>query len=350
MIWAIISELSFLGSDWRDFCLSCAVATSNIAHFVSIEQNIDYFYHKPISTEKTMKSNHRLFQGSIVALVTPMKDDGQIDYTALCRLIDWHIECGTSGLVIMGTTGESATVTEQEHFKIVETAITHSDKRIPIIAGCSSPATQKTIELAKSLNVLNPDAFLCVTPYYIKAMQEGLYRHFSEVADACHSPVLLYNVPSRTACDLENETVIKLANNSNIVGIKDAVGDIQRSKELIDGLGDNFCLLSGDDPTAYEFIKSGGVGVITVTGNVVPDKMSQWCNLLLEGEILESKVIFDNLMPLHEAMFVESNPMPAKWALKKLAKIESGIRLPLTQPSIDAQQRIKRAMQQCGIL
>lgn len=297
-----------------------------------------------------MTTNHRLFQGSIVALVTPMKDDGQIDYPGLCRLIDWHIECGSSGLVIMGTTGESATVTEQEHFKIVETAIAHSDKRIPIIAGCSSPATQKAVALAKSLNALKPDAFLCVTPYYVKALQDGLYRHFSDVAEACQSPVLLYNVPSRTACDLNNETVIKLANNSNIVGIKDAVGDISRSKELIDSLGNKFCLLSGDDPTAYEFMKSGGAGVITVTGNVAPEKMSRWCNLLLDGKMAESKAISDNLTTLHEAMFIESNPMPAKWALRKLAKIEAGIRLPLTQPSVEAQHAIEKAMLDCGIL
>ena len=297
-----------------------------------------------------MSANHRLFQGSIVALVTPMKDDGQIDYAGLCRLIDWHIECGTSGLVIMGTTGESATITEQEHFKIVETAIAHSDKRIPIIAGCSSPGTQKAVMLAKSLNVLKPDAFLSVTPYYVKAMQEGLYRHFSEVAQACKSPVLLYNVPSRTACDLNNETVIKLANNSNIVGIKDAVGDIRRSKELIDSLGSDFCLLSGDDPTAFEFMKLGGVGVITVTGNVAPDKMSRWCNLLLDGELVKSKAISDSLTNLHEVMFVESNPMPAKWALNRLARIETGIRLPLTQPSIEAQHVIEKAMLECGIL
>lgn len=297
-----------------------------------------------------MSANHRLFQGSIVALVTPMKDDGHIDYAGLCRLIDWHIECGTSGLVIMGTTGESATITEQEHFKIVETAIAHSDKRIPIIAGCSSPATQKAVILAKSLNVLKPDAFLCVTPYYVKALQEGLYRHFSEVAEVCQSPVLLYNVPSRTACDLRNETVIKLANNSNIVGIKDAVGDISRSKDLIESIGSHFCLLSGDDPTAYEFMKSGGVGVITVTGNVAPDKMNRWCKLLLEGEMVESKVISDSLKPLHDAMFIESNPMPAKWALNRLERIEAGIRLPLTQPSIEAQHVIEKAMLKCGIL
>ncbi len=297
-----------------------------------------------------MTSNQRLFQGSIVALVTPMKDDGQIDFAGLCQLIDWHIECGTSGLVIMGTTGESATVTEHEHFKTVEAAIAHSDRRIPIIAGCSSVATHKAVELADSLNVLNPDAFLCVTPYYVKALQEGLYRHFSQVADACHSPLLLYNVPSRTGCDLNNNTVIRLANNTNIVGIKDAVGDIARSRELIDSLGDDFCLLSGDDPTAYEYIKQGGVGVITVTGNLAPEKMSQWCNLLLAGEMVESKAISESLIPLHDALSVESNPMPAKWALNRLAKIESGIRLPLTQPSTKAQQSIERAMLECGIL
>ena len=297
-----------------------------------------------------MTSHNRLFQGSLVALITPMKENGQIDYTRLCQLIDWHIESGTSGLVIMGTTGESAAVLEQEHVKIVETAISHTNQRIPIIAGCGSSSTQKAVALVRSLNRLKPDAFLCVTPYYVKALQEGLYRHFSEVARVCESPLLLYNVPSRTACDLHNETVIKLAKNNNIVGIKDAVGDIARAKELMDAVGADFCLLSGDDPTAHEYMLLGGVGVITVTGNVVPKRMSQWCNLVLEGEYEQSRAIFESIMPLHDAMFVESNPMPAKWALNRMGKIDVGIRLPLTTPSVDAQQLIEKAMQQCGIL
>jgi len=296
-----------------------------------------------------MTSKNRLFRGSLVALITPMFENGDIDFDSLRQLIDWHIESGTSGLVIMGTTGESATILEEEHFLIVEAAISYADKRIPIIAGCSSPSTKKATKLASSLSALKPDAFLCVTPYYVKALQEGLYRHFSEVSEACDAPMLLYNVPSRTACDLQNDTVIKLSNNNNIVGIKDAVGDLKRSKELIDEIGDRFCMLSGDDPTAYEFMRLGGVGIITVTGNVAPKAMSQWCNGVLDGEFEQSKKVFNDLMPLHDAMFVESNPMPAKWALNRLGKIEQGIRLPLTMPSKGAKQIIEQTMQQCGI-
>lgn len=297
-----------------------------------------------------MASNNRLFRGSIVALITPMKENGQIDHHCLRQLIDWHVESGTNGLVIMGTTGESASILEQEHVEVVETAIVHANGRLPIIAGCGSPSTQKAVMLANSLNDLKPDAFLCVTPYYVKALQEGLYRHFSEVARVCNSPLLLYNVPSRTACDLKNETVIKLAKNNNIVGIKDAVGDLLRSKELIDSIGTDFCLLSGDDPTAYEYMKLGGAGVITVTGNVVPKRMSQWCNMMLDGEYDESKAIFDSLEPIHHAMFFESNPMPAKWVLNRMGKVETGIRLPLTMPSIEAKKLIEKNMQQCNVL
>jgi len=297
-----------------------------------------------------MTSNNRLFNGSIVALVTPMKDDGQIDYVGLCQLIDWHLECGTDGLVIMGTTGESALVTQKEHLKVVKVAIQHANNKIPIIAGCSSPSTHATIELAKALNELKPDSLLCVTPYYIKPMQEGLYQYFSQVAEVSTSPIILYNVPDRTACDLENETVIKLANNNNIVGIKDAVADIPRARQLMDAIGNDFCYLSGNDHSAYEYMLNGGVGVITVTGNIVPKEMSQWCKLMLDREFVKAKTLFESLVPLHNAMFIESNPIPVKWALNKMAKIKSGIRLPLTQPSVDARQSIENALLQLKLL
>jgi len=292
----------------------------------------------------------KLFKGSIVALVTPMKNDGQIDYDGLRQLIDWHIESGTDALVIMGTTGESASVTKQEHLAIVKSAIEHTNKRIPIIAGCSSPSTQNTLELAEALNELRPDALLCVTPYYIKPMQEGLYQHFSLIAEVSNAPIILYNVPARTACDLENETLIRLASNSNIIGIKDAVADIPRAKQLMGALGSDFCFLSGDDHSAYEYMLAGGTGVISVTGNIAPKQMSRWCQLLLDKELVESKALFESLIPLHDAMFIESNPIPVKWVLNKMAKIDLGIRLPLTQPSVDAQQRIESIMQKCGIL
>ena len=297
-----------------------------------------------------MTPNKRLFKGSIVALVTPMKSDGQIDYAGLHQLIDWHIDSGTDGLVIMGTTGESASVTRQEHLDIVKSAIEHTNKRVPVIAGCSATSTQSTSELATELNKLNPDAVLCVTPYYIKPMQEGLYQHFSQVADVSDSPVILYNVPARTACDLENETVVKLSNHSNIIGIKDAVADIPRAKQLIDSIEGGFCFFSGDDLSAYDYMLNGGDGVISVTANIVPKQMSKWCRLLLDKNVDDAKRLFDTLIPLHDAMFVESNPIPVKWVLNKMAKIDKGIRLPLTQPSIEAQQRINDTMRQCGIL
>lgn len=284
-----------------------------------------------------------LFAGSIVALVTPMKENGKVDYTSLKRLIDWHIVKGTTGIVLIGTTGESTSVSMQEHLKIVESALEFSDKRLPVIVGCSSPSTRKAIKLVLSLNELEPDGFLCVTPYYVKASQEGLYRHFMGVADACKRPLILYNVPNRSACDLKNETVIRLARQSNIAGLKDASGDISRPLELVNELGKDFCLLSGDDFTAFEFIKRGGSGVISVTANVAPNKMSQWCDLLLAGKFEKSQTIFDSLKPLHEAMFVESNPIPVKWALFKKGLIESGIRLPLIMPSIQAQKKIEKA-------
>ena len=299
-----------------------------------------------------MSSNSELFQGSIVALVTPMLVNGEIDETAFKNLIDWHISSGTNGLVIMGTTGESSLVSQQEHIATVALAITHANKRIPIIAGCGSAATANAIELVKKLNPLQPDGYLCVTPYYVKPTQAGLIAHFLKVADVCKAPLLLYNVPGRTACDLHNASVEILAKHPTIVGIKDATGEVSRLNELKKLVGDNFCYLSGDDETAFEFIKAGGQGVITVTGNVAPKQVSDWCRLVLSKDITDqalAKQLFLQLAPLNNALFVEANPIPVKWALFVMNKISDQLRLPLTVAAVGSQDIIQQALQKSAI-
>jgi len=297
-----------------------------------------------------MNRDQRLFEGSIVALVTPMKESGEIDYQCLNKLIEWHIKAGTKALVIMGTTGESSIVLESELLRVVAAAIEYSNSRISIIAGCGLASTSKSVNLAKELCKLSPAALLTVTPYYVKAMQNGLYRHFSEIADCSDCPVILYNVPSRTASDLHEDTIVKLANHNNIIGIKDATADVKRVKPLLERVETEFCILSGDDETAFEFVNAGGHGVISVTGNIVPEKMAQWTELFASGNKEDAEEVFNQIMPLHKALFVESNPIPVKWALSVMDKIESGIRLPMTLPSTQSQQMIKKAMQQCGVV
>jgi 4-hydroxy-tetrahydrodipicolinate synthase len=295
------------------------------------------------------------FTGSIVALVTPMLPSGEIDYACLCDLIDWHIENATHGLVIMGTTGESSLVSVDELYEVVKVAIEHCHKRIPIIVGCGSASTSSVIELVKRLNPLKPDGYLCVTPYYVKPSQEGLIAHYKAVADNCDAPLLLYNVPSRTACDLSDESVIELANHKNIIGIKDAVGDIARASKLFKSVPSDFLFFSGDDETAFDFILEGGHGVISVTGNVAPKLMAEWCELLL-GEHVNAEDVslashkFESLLPLHKKLFVEANPIPVKWALMQMNKISTGIRLPLTLPNQSSKNEITQAMKKSKTL
>jgi len=295
------------------------------------------------------------FSGSWVALVTPMSVDGIIDYACLRELIEWHIQSGTHGLVMMGTTGESSLVSIEEHVEVVKVALEYSNKRIPIIAGCGSAATFKVIDLVKKLNPLKPDGYLCVTPYYIKPSQDGLISHFKAVADICDAPLILYNVPSRTACDLANDSVIELAQHENIIGIKDAVGNIERAVDLFKKLDKEFVYLSGDDETAFDFVVQGGDGVISVTANIAPAPMSLWCEKLLsnrftkqvsEQEINDARQVFNQLMPLHKKLFVEANPIPLKWALNFIKKIPAGIRSPLTLPSLQSQNEIAEAINQ----
>jgi len=273
-------------------------------------------------------------QGSLVALVTPMLENGSLDFNALEALIEWHIESGTNGIVSVGTTGESATVSVPEHLKIINKTINFVDGRVPVIAGTGGNSTQEAIELTQTAAELGADYALLVTPYYNKPNQEGLFQHFIKIADSAEIPQILYNVPSRTACDLMPETVMRLANHQNIVGIKEALDSSERFSELIkisQSIADqkHFSVFSGDDPTFNSFMANGGDGVISVAANVVPSYISQICSLNLSGQFDEAKELNSILENLYELLFVESNPIPVKWILNRMKRIQSGIRLPL---------------------
>ena len=273
-------------------------------------------------------------QGSLVALVTPMLENGSLDFNALEALIEWHIESGTNGIVSVGTTGESATVSVPEHLEIINKTINFVDGRVPVIAGTGGNSTQEAIELTQTAAELGADYALLVTPYYNKPNQEGLFQHFIKIADSAEIPQILYNVPSRTACDLMPETVMRLANHQNIVGIKEALDSSERFSELIkisQSIADqkHFSVFSGDDPTFNSFMANGGDGVISVAANVVPSYISQICSLNLSGQFDEAKELNSILENLYELLFVESNPIPVKWILNRMKRIQSGIRLPL---------------------
>lgn len=273
-------------------------------------------------------------QGSLVALVTPMLENGSLDFNALEALIEWHIESGTNGIVSVGTTGESATVSVPEHLEIINKTINFVDGRVPVIAGTGGNSTQEAIELTQTAAELGADYALLVTPYYNKPNQEGLFHHFIKIADSAEIPQILYNVPSRTACDLMPQTVMRLANHQNIVGIKEALDSSERLSELIkisQSIADqkNFSVFSGDDPTFNSFMANGGDGVISVAANVVPSYISQICSLNLSGQFDEAKELNSILENLYELLFVESNPIPVKWMLNRMKRIQSGIRLPL---------------------
>ena len=273
-------------------------------------------------------------KGSLVALVTPMLENGSIDFNALEALIEWHIESGTNGIISVGTTGESATVSVPEHLNIIKKTINFVDGRVPVIAGTGGNSTQEAIELTQTAAELGADYALLVTPYYNKPNQEGLYQHFIKIADSAEIPQILYNVPSRTGCDLMPETVLRLANHQNIVGIKEALDSTERLSELKNiskSIADqkNFSVFSGDDPTFNSFMANGGDGVISVAANVVPSYISQICSLNLSDQFDEAKELNSILENLYELLFVESNPIPVKWMLNKMNRIQSGIRLPL---------------------
>ena len=289
--------------------------------------------------------------GSIVALVTPMTETGAIDYAALARLIDFHVDKGTDGLVIAGTTGESATLTREEHIELVRQSVRLAAGRIGVIAGTGSNSTAQTVDLSRAVqDIGGVEGCLVVTPYYNKPTQEGLYRHYAALAAAIDLPVILYNVPGRTGCDMLPETVERLSGIDNIVAIKEASSSAARCRELIECCPPEFVVLSGDDPTVLEFIELGARGVISVSANVAPGRMQRMCELALCGKTAEAREIDAALAPLHQGMFVESNPIPAKWALYRMGMIDSGIRLPLTELSSAGQAKLEPVLRELGLV
>lgn len=291
-----------------------------------------------------------MFHGSMVALVTPMQADESLDADGLARLVEFHVEQGTDAIVAVGTTGESATLDMEEHCKVIRQVVEFARGRVPVIAGTGSNSTREAIDLTRSAMESGADACLLVTPYYNKPTQEGLYRHHKAVAEAVPIPQILYNVPGRTAVDMLPETAERLAAVPNIVGLKEATGNLERARDLVRRCGDRLDLYSGDDATAMEFILLGGKGVISVTANVAPRGMSEMCAAALAGRRLEAAAIDARLAGLHETLFVEANPIPVKWALYEMGLIPPGIRLPLTPLSERYHDAVRQAMKQAGVL
>ncbi|RPF11040.1 4-hydroxy-tetrahydrodipicolinate synthase [Vibrio crassostreae] len=291
-----------------------------------------------------------MFSGSIVALVTPFDADGEVDFDSLKKLVDHHVAAGSDGLVAVGTTGESSTLTIEEHVKVVNKIVEFADGRIPVIAGTGANATHESVLFSRLLNGSGIAGCLSVTPYYNKPTQEGLYQHYKAIAEVSDVPQILYNVPGRTAVDLLPETVARLAEIENIVALKDATGDLDRIAIHRELCGEDFILLSGDDLTGLEFVKRGGDGVISVTNNVAAADMATMFKLAKEGKFEEAEAINERLMPLHKNLFVESNPIPVKWAVHKMGLIaEGGLRLPLTELSEPAQPVVAQAMTEACI-
>jgi len=290
-----------------------------------------------------------MFKGSIPALVTPMRDDGAIDFDAWDTLLDYHLREGTDGVVVGGTTGESPVLERDELEELIRRAKARVAGRIPVIAGSGTNGTAKSVALSKAAEAAGADALLVVTPYYNKPTQEGLCRHFTAIADAVGIPVILYNVPGRTACDMLADTVARLSHHPRIVGVKEATGDITRGEAILKQSRTGFVLLSGDDPTAAELIRAGAEGVISVTANVAARAMHELCAAGLAGRHGEAVAINERLIPLHKALFVESNPIPVKWALQRLGLIGKGLRLPLTPLSASLHGIVEAAMTAAGL-
>jgi 4-hydroxy-tetrahydrodipicolinate synthase len=286
----------------------------------------------------------------MVALVTPMAEDGSLDDHSLRSLVDWHVEQGTSAIVAVGTTGESATLDEEEHCLVIRQVVDFAAGRVPVIAGTGANSTTEAISLTRCAKESGADACLLVTPYYNKPTQEGLYRHHKTVAEAVEIPQILYNVPGRTACDMLPETVARLAQIENIVGIKEATGELERVTAIRNGCGADFAIISGDDATARELIYAGGQGVISVTANLAPQAMSRMCQAALSGDRQAADNIDEALAGLHRDLFLEANPIPVKWALAEMGRIDSGIRLPLTWFSEQYREPLRNSMRAAGIL
>ncbi|MBB3061976.1 4-hydroxy-tetrahydrodipicolinate synthase [Microbulbifer rhizosphaerae] len=291
-----------------------------------------------------------MFSGSMVALATPMYADGSLDWDSLHNLVEWHIEQGTRALVAVGTTGESATLDVNEHLEVIRRVVDQVAGRVPVIAGTGANSTQEAIELTETASKCGADACLLVTPYYNKPTQEGLYQHYKAIAKAVAIPQILYNVPGRTAVDMLPETVRRLAAIGNIVGIKEATGDLDRARELLEILPRDFAVYSGDDATALELMLAGGHGDISVTANVAPAAVAQMCEAALGGDSGTARAIDERIRILHKVLFVESNPIPVKWALREMGRVDGGIRLPLTSLSPEHHATVREALRSAGIL
>jgi 4-hydroxy-tetrahydrodipicolinate synthase len=290
-----------------------------------------------------------MLRGSLVAIVTPMVEDGSLDFPRLRALVDWHIREGTDGIVVVGTTGESPTVDVEEHCELIRVVVEHVKKRIPVIAGTGANSTTEAIELARYAKNVGADYSLSVVPYYNKPTQEGLYLHFKTIAESVDIPQILYNVPGRTACDLQNQTALRLAQVPNIIGLKDATGSIERSSDLVRQAPPNFAIYDGNDASALALMLFGGQGVISVTANVAPKLMHEMCVAAFKGDLSTARSINNKLFDLHKNLFIEANPIPVKWAVAQMGLIASGIRLPLTPLSEAHHETVRNAMRQTGI-
>jgi len=290
-----------------------------------------------------------MLKGSLVAIVSPMHEDGSLDLDALRRLVDWHVREGTDGIVVVGTTGESPTVDYEEHCQLIRTTIAHVAGRVPVIAGTGANSTSEAIELQRFAKKAGADMCLSVVPYYNKPTQEGLYRHFKAIAEAVDLPMIVYNVPSRTVCDMQNDTALRLAQVPNIVGIKEATGNLERGSDLIRRAPKGFAVYSGDDATALALMLMGGDGVVSVTANVAPRSMREMCTAAFAGDLTRARALNNKLLGLHRHLFVEANPIPVKWVLKEMGMISTGIRLPLTPLSSSFHDLLRGAMDQAGI-
>lgn len=287
-----------------------------------------------------------MIKGSLVAIVSPMHEDGSLDFDAYRRLIDWHIAEGTNAIVAVGTTGESPTVSPDEHGELIKVAVDAAHGRIPVIAGAGGNSTAEAVELTRHAKQVGADATLQVVPYYNKPTQEGLYQHFRKIAEAADLPVILYNVPGRTVADLSTETALRLSQVPGIVGLKDATSDMARAADLLKRLPSGFALYSGNDDTALALLLLGGHGVISVTANVAPRLMSEMCAAALAGDFARARRINSQLLPLHFKLFIEPNPVPVKWALSKVGRIAGGIRLPLVPLSKGSEAIVQSALQE----
>jgi 4-hydroxy-tetrahydrodipicolinate synthase len=291
-----------------------------------------------------------MIQGSLVALVTPMNADGGLDWPGLARLLDFHLEAGTDGIVAVGTTGESATLDEDEHCEVIARTVQHIAGRIPVIAGTGANSTTEAITLTRCAQQAGADACLLVTPYYNKPTQEGLYLHHKAVAEAVDIPQILYNVPGRTACDMQADIVARLSAVPNIVGIKEATGDLARARRIRELCGEDFALYSGDDATGCDFLLQGGNGVISVTSNIAPKLMHDMSAAAIAGDAEAARAADAKLAAAHRALFVEANPIPVKWALQQMGLVGPGIRLPLTPLSEPFHETVRAALRQAGAL